>query len=189
MNTIDERFEQALKREALAGHEQLPEPEQLAPDAPAPRLEVLIAKNGQEPTARALAAWAQRLAGASICDVAHELGVSIETAKELIKEVHDVVFEDLKENLELNRSLDLARIDQLLAAHMPKAQSGKVKSAQLVLRCLERRSKLTGIEALPDPGRNHPQNVLIWLQTQLPSINQIVDSLPQELPPSAPGVP
>jgi DNA-binding CsgD family transcriptional regulator len=187
MNRIDEQFEAALKREALAEHERLPEPEPLKPDAPAPRLAELAAEYGHGLTARALEAWGQRLQGASMIDVAHQLGISIESARALIKEVHDVIFEDLKENLELNRSLDLARIDQLLAAHMPKAKAGKVRSAQLCLRALERRSKLTGIEPLPDPGRSHPQNVLIWLQTQLPSINRIVDSLPPELPPSAPG--
>jgi hypothetical protein len=35
---------------------------------------------------------------------------------------------------------------------------------------------------LPVPGRSQPQNVLIWLQAQLPQINAIVDSLPPELP-------
>jgi hypothetical protein len=180
--TIDERFEAALQREALSQNPQLPEPEPLAPDAPAPRLGELAAEYGKGLTARALIAWGQRLQGASIIDVAHDLGVSIESAKALIKEVHDAVAEDLKENLEINRSLDLARIDALLATHMPRAKAGKVKSAQLVLRCLERRAKLTGIEPLPDPGRSHPQSVLIWIQEKLPSIDAIVRALPPECP-------
>jgi hypothetical protein len=113
--------------------------------------------------------------------------VSIESARALIREVHEAVAEDLKENLDLNRSIDLARIDGLLSTHYPKAKAGKVKSAQLVLKCLERRAKLTGVEPLPDPGRSHPQSVLIWIQEKLPSINAIVSSLPPELPPSAPG--
>jgi hypothetical protein len=184
---IDAEFAAALEREAQAQHPQLPEPEPLRPDAPAPRLAELQAEYGKGLTARALTAWGQRLQGASIIDVAHGLGISIESAKALIREVHDAVAEDLKEALEVNRSLDLQRIDQLLEAHLPKARSGKVKSAQLVLRCLERRAKLTGVEPLPDPGRNHPTNVLIWLQEKLPSINAIVNALPAELPPSAPG--
>jgi hypothetical protein len=187
MRDIDREFSEALEREALAGHERLPEPETLKPDAPAPRLAELAAEYGHGLTAKSLTAWGQRLQGASIVDVAHGLGVSIESAKALIREVHDAVREDLKENLDLNRSLDLARIDGLLNAHYPRAKAGKVKSAQLVLRCLERRAKLTGVEPLPDPGRSHPTNVLVWLQNSLPSINKIVDSLPPELPPSAPG--
>jgi hypothetical protein len=85
----------------------------LAPDAPAPRLGELVAEYGEGPTARALAAWEQRLNGETIIDVAHNLGVSIESAKVLIRQVHDAIAEDLKENLELNRTLDLARIDTL----------------------------------------------------------------------------
>jgi DNA-binding CsgD family transcriptional regulator len=185
--TIDERFEAALRREGLAQNSQLPELEPLAPDAPAPRLAELAAEYGHGLTARALEAWGQRLQGATIIDVAHQLGISIESAKALIREVHEAIAEDLKENLEVNRSLDLARIDGLLATHYPRAKAGKVKSAQLVLRCLERRAKLTGVEPLPDPGRSHPQSVLIWIQEKLPMINAIVNNLPPELPPSAPG--
>jgi hypothetical protein len=186
MNKIDERFAEALEREALSQNAQLPKLEPLAPDAPAPRLEKLVAANGEEPTAYALNAWEARLNGRPIIDVAHELGVSIESAKALIRQVHDAIAEDLKDALEVNRSLDLARIDTLLTTHMPRAKAGKVKSAQLVLRCLERRSKLTGIEPLPDPGRSHPQSVLIWIQEKLPSIDAIVRALPPELPPAAP---
>jgi hypothetical protein len=182
MKDIDREFTEALEREALSQNSKLPEPEPLAADAPAPRLGELIAKNGEELTARALAAWEARLNGRPIVDVAHELGVSIASARVLIRQVHDAIAEDLKENLDLNRSLDLARIDGLLNAHYPRAKAGKVKSAQLVLRCLERRAKLTGAEPLPDPGRSQPQNVLIWLQNSLPSINRIVDSLPSESP-------
>lgn len=184
MSNIDEQFEGALKAEALSQHPQLPEPEPLSPDAPAPRLKELVAQYGEEPTARALAAWEQRLNGESIIEVAHNLGLSIETAKVLLREVHNAVAEDLKANLEMNRSLDLARIDALINAHYPRAKQGKIRSAQLILRCLERRSRLVGLEALPDPGRSQPQNILIWLQAQLPSINRIVDSLPPEVPPA-----
>jgi hypothetical protein len=181
VSKLDEQFESVLKREALERNLQLPALSELAPDAPAPRLGELVAQNGSEPTARALAAWEGRLQGQPIIDVAHTLGVSIESAKALIKEVHQAIAEDLKDNLEINRSLDLARIDGLLAAHYPRAKAGKVKSSQLVLRCLERRAKLTGIEPVPEHGPNkQPQNVLIWLQAKLPSISQLVDSLPTE---------
>jgi hypothetical protein len=186
MSSIDEKFEAALRREAVAQNPQLPEPEPLSPDAPAPRLGELVAQYGEKPTARALAAWEERLNGVPIIDVAHHLGVSIESAKSLIREVHQALAEDLKEALEVNRTLDLARIDALLAAHMPRAKAGKVKSAQLVLRCLERRTKLIGLEPLPAPSRGNSQSVLIWIQEKLPSINALVNTLPAELPPPAP---
>ena len=187
MNNINDQFEGALHREALARTTELPEPEPLAPDAPAPRLQKLVNEYGSGPCARALAAWQARMMGESIIEVARQVGLPIESAKELLREVHQAVAEDLKENLDLNRSLDLARIDSLIGAHLPKAQAGKIKSAQLVLRCLERRAKLIGIEPLPAPTHNHSQSVLVWIQAQMPGINKLVDSLPVELPPSAPS--
>jgi hypothetical protein len=188
MDTIDEQFQNALHREARArtADLELPEPEPLVPDAPAPRLQELVNEYGSGPCGRALAAWQARMMGESIIQVATDLGLSIDAAKVLIREVHEAVSEDLKENLDLNRSLDLARIDALIAAHFPRAKAGKIKSAQLVLRCLERRTKLIGLEPLPAPSRGNSQSVLIWIQEKLPGINAIVNELPTELPPPAP---
>ena len=186
MSTIDEQFEGALHREALASNPQLPEPEELAPDAPAPRLEKLVNEYGDLPCAQALLAWQARIHGSSIVEIAMQLKVSIHTVKNLIDKVYKAVAEDLKENIDLNRQMDLARIDDLLEAHLPRAKAGKTKSASLVLRCLERRSKLIGIEPLPEPNRGHQTNVLVWLQDKMPSIHSLVDTLPTELPPPAP---
>jgi len=137
----------------------------LAPAAPAPQTQALIATNGQAP----------------IIDVAHQLGVSIELAKKLINEVHAAIYEDLKANLDLNRQLDLARVDSLIQSYLPPAKGGDPDAAAIILRCLQHRAKLTGQEPEPAPTRNGgAQNVMIWLQTQLPSINRIVDSLPLE---------
>jgi hypothetical protein len=185
----EDLFESALRREALArtANQELPEPEKLAPDAPAPRLQTLINEYGPGPCARALAAWQARINGDSILQISTDLGLSIPAAKDLLCEVYEAIREDLKENIDFNRQLDLARIDSIIGAHLPKAQSGKVKSAQLVLRALERRTKLIGLEPMPAPTTNHSQSVLIWIQGQMGSINKLVDSLPPELPPSASG--
>jgi hypothetical protein len=153
---------------------------ELAPDAPAPKVNGIVAQRGPELTSAALEAWNQRVSGAPIIDVAHTLGLSIESAKLLIKEVHDAIHEDLKANLDLNRQLDLARIDQLISAYLPPAKGGDTDSANVVLRALTQRSKLTGSEPLPDPGRAHPENVLVWINQALPRIGQLVDSLPAE---------
>lgn len=158
----------------------------LSPDAPAPQIQAVIARQGEEPTARALEAYAARLNGLPIIDVAQTLGVSIETAKHLINEAHTAIAEDLKSNLELNRQLDLGRIDGLLQTYYPAARQGDQDCANLVLKCIAQRAKLNGLEAPPDAGRSHPQNVLVWIQSQLPSINKIVDAMPLELPPTAP---
>ena len=155
----------------------------IAPEAPAPRLDAVKEERGEDPTAQALMAWAARVAGVPIIDVAHKLGVPLALAKKLIGEAHDAIHEDLKDQLDLNRQLDLHRIDGVIQTFYPIARSGDPESANVLLRALTQRGKLTGIEPLPDPGRSQPQNVMIWLQAQLPSINKLVDSLPLELPP------
>jgi hypothetical protein len=172
--------------EARAPIKELKKRTQLPPDAPAPRTNDLIAIHGQEPCTRALEAWAARVNGVPIIDVAHTMGIGINEAKKLIKEVHDAIHEDLKENLALNRQLDLERIDGLLTRYYPQAKAGDTESAQVVLRALKHRAQLVGLEAPPDPGRSHPEQILVWIQNSLPSINKLVDSLPLELPPSAP---
>jgi hypothetical protein len=107
--------------------------------------------------------------------------VSIEEARMLIAEAHAAIAEDLKENVELNRQLDLARLDGLLATYYPMAKSGDTNAAKLVIRCVQHRATLTGIVSLPSPGRSHPQSILVWIQQALPNINRLVESLPSEL--------
>jgi hypothetical protein len=164
----------------------LKERTELTADAPAPRTGAAIAAHGPEPCAAAISAWERRINGEPILHVAHEMGLSIGAAKALIREVHDAIYEDLKDNLALNRQLDLERIDGLVRAFYPAAASGDIDSATVTLKALAHRAKLTGLEPMPDAGRSKPENVLVWVQTQLPQITKIVDSLPLELPPSAP---
>jgi hypothetical protein len=152
----------------------------LSPDAPAPRTRAIVAEHGPGLSRAALEAWEQRVHGTPIVDLAYGMGLRIEDAKRLIKEVHAAIAEDLKENLNLNRQLDLDRIDHLLSTYYPQARDGNFKSANVVLKLLAHRAKLSGIEPLPDPGRSHPENILIWVQNALPSINKIVDALPPD---------
>jgi hypothetical protein len=152
----------------------------LDPDQPAPRTRALAAAKGEELTAEALRAWQARVHGTPIVDIAYGMGLTIESARDLIEEAHAAIAEDLKENVNLNRQLDLDRIDGLLSNYYPAAVSGHHKSADVVLKLLAHRSKLTGVEPMPEPGRSQPQNVLLWIQNCLPSINQIVDALPPD---------
>ena len=159
----------------------------LSPSAPAPKFNQVLEDRGPEQVQAALEAWSARVSGVPVVDIAHGMGVSIALAKQLISEVHQAIRDDLKDNLELNRQLDLERIDVLVNTIYPQARAGDTDSAAVVIRALQHRSKLTGIEPMPDAGRSHPQNVLVWINSQLPSINKLVDSLPLEMPPSAPS--
>jgi hypothetical protein len=161
--------------------EKLKERTELAADAPAPHIDALIAAEGPKPTADALKAWDARVNGTPIIDVAHQLGVSIELAKHLINEVHAAIREDLKANLELNRNIDLHRLDQLILAYLPAAKAGDDKSATVVLKALQHRAKLTGAEPSPEPVKtNHIESVQAWIVNVLPHINRLVDDMPKD---------
>ena len=159
----------------------------LSPQAPSPRFNGVLAERGPELTKQALEAWDARIQGVPVVDIAFGMHISIELAKKLISEVHAAIRDDLKDAIDLNRQLDLERVDGLINTFYPIARAGDTDSAAVVIRALQHRSKLTGIEPLPDPGRSHPVNVLNWINLQLPNIHKIVDSLPLELPPSAPN--
>jgi hypothetical protein len=178
---------EALNRHKAKMSERIPERTQLAREAPAPRLNHLIAKKGETAVHEALSAWDERLRGMAIVDIAHARGITITAAKHLIREAHEAIAEDLKENLDLNRRLDLDRIDGLLRTFYPAARFGDEKAANVTLKCLERRAKLTGAEPESSPGRNHPENVLVWVQAQMPNITRLVEALPSELAPGAPA--
>lgn len=47
------------------------------------------------------------------------------------------------------RDMEMARLDALQAAHWPEAVSGSVRSADFVLRVIDRRMKLLGLDQLP----------------------------------------
>ena len=159
----------------------IPDPTLIAPEAPAPRLEKMVVNHGSDPTRQALAAYEARMKGSPVVDIAHAMGLSLEACKALLREAHDAVKEDLKDNLEANRTLDLRRLDGLIAAYWSPATQGHEQSAYIVLAALKARGKLTGTEEAPDPLRSkQPTNVLVWIQQQLPNINRIVDSLPIE---------
>jgi hypothetical protein len=161
----------------------VPGPKKFSPEAGAPRLEALVERDGVDPTAKALAAWEARIKGSPMVDIAHAMGLSIDACKALIKEAHEAVRDDLKEALELNRTLDLERIDGLLASFYPAAREGHEESAYITLAALKHRAKLTGTEpGSLDRAFNNasPQSVLIWVQQALPSINKIVDALPSD---------
>lgn len=159
----------------------------LAPDAPAPALNDMIAAVGLNTVESALSAWDMKVRGEPLTDIAHAHGMTIEGAKRLLKEAHDAIHEDLKSALEQNRTLDLERIDGLIRTYYPMAKEGDEKAANVTLKCLERRAKLVGTEPDLPAGKSHPENVLVWIQAQLPQINRLVDALPAELAPGAPS--
>jgi hypothetical protein len=141
----------------------------------------MVERRGPELTEQAIEAWMLRLEGTHLLDVAKRMRVSLDSARALLHEAHECLKEDLKSALEQNRSLDLARLDALLQTYYPQAKSGDLDAAAYTLKLLAHRSKLTGTEPLQTAGNtNSPQNILVWVQSKLPSIQQLVDSMPTE---------
>lgn len=182
MNEEEKRAELERKWSKARKHPKMPVTE-LAPSTPAPALAQVVAERGPELAAGALTAWNARLNGSPIVDVAQSLGLSIEAAKALIREAHAAIAEDLKEALNQNRELDLQRTDLILKSFLPGAREGDRDCAMVVLKALSHRARLTGTEPQADPGRSKPENILIWIQHQLPAINRIVDAMPVEFEP------
>ena len=60
--------------------------------------------------------------------------------------VHDSLNSRIAEAVTEYRELELARLDALQAAHWPQAVAGSVRSADLVLRVIDRRMKLLGLD-------------------------------------------
>jgi hypothetical protein len=175
-NQNDDAFKTALAR-GFKGFKR----REFSPDAPAKRTQALIKLETPDSIKSALEAWDKRIHGMPIVDIAYQMNLSIEAARALIKEAHQAIAEDLKDALEVNRALDLARIDGLIASYYPAARQGDEHAATVVLKCLGHRAKLTGTEPRePNERSVHPQNVLVWIQNQMPSINALVDSLPVE---------
>jgi hypothetical protein len=158
----------------------LPTPTVLGPDAPAPRTQLLISELGPEPAALAITAWQARLSGMPLIDIAHEMGLTIPAARALINDAYTALREDLKDNIELNRTIDLARVDELIKSWLPLAQRGDPAAANVMLKALSLRSRLASTEPTPaSTERVHPQNVLVWVQQQLPAIEKLVQAIPQ----------
>ena len=180
MKTEAEKRTQLAKKWARNRKHPRFEPTPLAPETPARSINEMVEARGSDLATQALGAWNARLAGVPIVDVAHQMGMSIAGAKQLIREAHDAIAEDLKVALAQNRELDLQRVDMILKTFLPAAKEGDRDSASIVLKALTHRARLTGTEPMPEAGRSNPQNVLVWIQQQLPSINKIVDGLPIE---------
>ena len=84
------------------------------------------------------------LAGHSSAEIALEVGY--QNRGTAWRAVQDSLNSRIAEAVEEYRELELARLDALQAAHWPQAVAGSVRSADLVLRVIDRRIKLLGLD-------------------------------------------
>ena len=84
------------------------------------------------------------LAGHSYDEIALEVGY--QNRGTAWRAVQESLNSRIAEAVEEYRELELARLDALQAAHWPQAVAGSVRSADLVLRVIDRRIKLLGLD-------------------------------------------
>lgn len=88
-----------------------------------------------------------RLGGMPYWQIAEDLGQLEDTVKHwVIRELEGLRGEEVR-NAEVARQLQLARIDAVMRGSWDKATDGNADAATIVLRCLERSSKLLGLDA------------------------------------------
>ncbi|MCX7939932.1 MAG: helix-turn-helix domain-containing protein [Thermoflexales bacterium] len=96
--------------------------------------------------ARRAEALRMRIAGASYREIAAQLGVSHEAARQLVikalEQVSDVS-EELRAEL---RKLELERLDAMLRSLWQKVAAGNESAINTALRIMERRAKLAGLD-------------------------------------------
>ena len=114
----------------------------------------LIQVRGAGSDARQAKALKLRIAGSSIRQIAEALGVTVPSAAGLVNRALADLAEETRESAIRLRSLELARLDELIAAHWPYAMEADAQSSALVLRAIAERAKIAGLYlTLGDEGR------------------------------------
>jgi len=93
-------------------------------------------------------ALALRRQGKSVWDIAEELKISEGEVGRSLRFASDVVIKllDTGNRAEL-LALEVMRLDELQVGHWAAAVSGDVRAAQIVLACIDKRSRLLGLDS------------------------------------------
>lgn len=121
---------------------------------------------------RELQALALRKAGATYQDISDRMGISVGAAHKAVMRVLHRLARDADEAGEVLRRLELDRLDALHLAVWQQAMRGKLGAVDRVLRIMERRARLLGLDA---PERQHIEEqfeVIVRRQGELPPEGQ-----------------
>lgn len=86
-----------------------------------------------------------RLTGMGLAEIADALGYS--DASGAFRAIKRAMDKSIREPAEDLLEVELMRLDGLLQAHYPRAQAGDARSAELVLKVMERRARYLGLDA------------------------------------------
>jgi len=88
-----------------------------------------------------------RLAGATYAQIGEALGISAQAAHKAVMRALDRINEKLAEDAQKVLRLELERLDKMLLALWPQAQRGNQGAVDRILRIMERRARLLGLDA------------------------------------------
>ena len=92
-------------------------------------------------------ALALRRAGAQYDEIGKQLGISKVAAYMHVKKYLEDTAKTTGEDAEVVRAIELERLDRMLLGAWPKASNGDTDAIHTVLRIMERRAKLQGLDA------------------------------------------
>ena len=95
---------------------------------------------------REVRAFQLRLAGATYSQIADDLGISLGGAHKIIMRVLQRLETTAEETAEVVRRLEVERLDRMLLGLWPQAAKGGQGAVDRVLRIMERRAKLLGLD-------------------------------------------
>ena len=105
------------------------------------------AVNPEQALDRSSAAFKMRVSGMSYRQIAGELGVSIGTVHNWLKEWREEYQLANEEDAHTLRADESARLDSMLLALQPKIEAGEERAIDTALRIQARRAALWGIDA------------------------------------------
>lgn len=88
-----------------------------------------------------------RIEGLTFAEIGKELRISGPRAYQLVREALSLLTEHTVERADRLRTLEAMRLDELHAAFWDKAIAGDYRAADRVIRIMERRAKLFGLDA------------------------------------------
>ena len=92
-------------------------------------------------------AFELRKAGMSLREIAIQLGVSHETVRKDINEMTDQFIEEARVQHRSMVAMELMRLDDMTFGIWPAARMGDVKAIEAMLKIMERRAKMLGVDA------------------------------------------
>ena len=105
-------------------------------------------------------AFEMRKAGATYKQIGAALGFSPQYAYECITKNLGKMRKDMEQTIEDVREMELERLDGLLLGQWPRAKGGDSQAANTVVRIMERRSKVMGLDA---PAKIDATQTVVWM--------------------------